>query len=173
MPLLVTQTDRPLRDSNDHIEKEISSQEREFPRYSRIRDSTPWIPDSSTVKGLWYAGFPAHWPDGYAMLMSPYNGETAVHGCHCLGDMVVRMRKVLAIPRTAELVRLLQCLFAGFQSLSAELGFWIPIVCGILDSLSCIPDYKGQQSFPWFRNSDSRMYGERSHLQKETSNKCP
>ena len=30
--------------------------------------------------------------------MSPNKGETTVHGCHCLGDMVVRMRKVLAIP---------------------------------------------------------------------------
>ena len=29
------------------------------------------------------------------MLMSPNEDETAVHGCHCLGDMVVRMRKVL------------------------------------------------------------------------------
>ena len=28
----------------------------------------------------------------------------------------------------------------GYQSLSVELGFWIPIVHGILDSLSCIPD---------------------------------
>ena len=26
--------------------------------------------------------------------------ETAVHGCHCQGDMVVRMRKVLAIQRS-------------------------------------------------------------------------
>ena len=33
------------------------------------------------------------------MLMSPNKDETAVHGCHCLGDMAVRMRKVLAIPR--------------------------------------------------------------------------
>ena len=33
------------------------------------------------------------------MLMSPNKGETAVHGCHCPGDMVVRMRTVLAIPR--------------------------------------------------------------------------
>ena len=31
--------------------------------------------------------------------MSPNKGETAVHGCHCPGDMVVRMRTVLAIPR--------------------------------------------------------------------------
>ena len=34
------------------------------------------------------------------MLMSSNKGETAVHGCHCPGDMVVRMRKVLAIPRS-------------------------------------------------------------------------
>ena len=31
-----------------------------------------------------------------ARLMSPNNGETAVHGCHCPGDMAVRMREVLA-----------------------------------------------------------------------------
>ena len=31
-------------------------------------------------------------------LMSPNKGKTAVHGCHSTGDMVVRMRKVLAIP---------------------------------------------------------------------------
>ena len=36
---------------------------------------------------------------GYAMLMSPNKDETAVHGCHCQGDMAVRMRKVLARPR--------------------------------------------------------------------------
>ena len=35
---------------------------------------------------------------GYDMLMSPNKDETAVHGCHCPGDMAVRMRKVLAIP---------------------------------------------------------------------------
>ena len=28
----------------------------------------------------------------------------------------------------------------GFQYLSVEPGFWIPIVCGIPNSLSCIPD---------------------------------
>ena len=68
------------------------------------------MPDSSTVKGLRYAGFPAHLPNGYAMLTSPNRGETAVHSYHYRGDMVVRMRKVLAIPLTAELVRVLQCL---------------------------------------------------------------
>ena len=54
---------------------------------------------ASAVKGLSYTGyFPVHWPDGYAKLMSPNKGEITVHGCHCPGDMVVRMRKVLAIP---------------------------------------------------------------------------
>ena len=33
-------------------------------------------------------------------LMSPNNGETAVHGCPCRGDMVVNMRNILAIPRS-------------------------------------------------------------------------
>ena len=33
---------------------------------------------------------------------------------------------------------------AGFQSLSVELGFWIPIVSGIPDSLGCILDFKVQ-----------------------------
>ena len=30
----------------------------------------------------------------------------------------------------------------GFQSLSAELGIWIPIVSGIPDSLSCMPEFQ-------------------------------
>ena len=34
----------------------------------------------------------------------------------------------------------------GFQFLSVELEFWIPILCGIPDSLSCIPDSKAQDS---------------------------
>ena len=34
----------------------------------------------------------------------------------------------------------------GFQSLLVELGFWITIVSGIPDSLSCIPDLKAQDS---------------------------
>ena len=33
-------------------------------------------------------------------LMSPKKGETALHGCHYLGDVVVRMSTVLAIPRS-------------------------------------------------------------------------
>ena len=40
---------------------------------------------------------PAHWPDDYAILMSPNKGQTAFHSCHWRGDMVVRRCKVLAI----------------------------------------------------------------------------
>ena len=53
-----------------------------------------------------------------------------------------------------------------FQSLSVERGFWIPIVSGIPDSLSCIPDSKAQESglhkqnFPRFRNWKSVTVGE-------------
>ena len=36
--------------------------------------------------------------------------------------------------------------YSGFQSWSVELGFWIPIVSGIPDSLGCIPDSKAQDS---------------------------
>ena len=32
------------------------------------------------------------------MLMRPNKAEAAVHGCHCPGDMAVRMRKVLVRP---------------------------------------------------------------------------
>ena len=53
-----------------------------------------------------------------------------------------------------------------FQFLSVELGFWIPIVSGIPDSLSCIPDSKAQdfgfhkQNFYGFRNPYSIKWGE-------------
>ena len=52
---------------------------------------------ASTVKGSWYTASSVHWPDGYPMLMSPNEGETTAHCCYCRGDIVVRMRKVLAI----------------------------------------------------------------------------
>ena len=53
---------------------------------------------SSAVKGFWKACWPVHRPDSYATLMSPNKGETAVHGCHCPGDVAVHMREVLARP---------------------------------------------------------------------------
>ena len=34
----------------------------------------------------------------------------------------------------------------GFQSLSVELGFWIPIASGVADSLSCFADSKTRDS---------------------------
>ena len=48
---------------------------------------------------------------GYASLMRPNKAETAVHGCHCLGDMAVRMRKVLARPWVGVRVSLAFMLF--------------------------------------------------------------
>ena len=43
-------------------------------------------------------GFSRSLTDGYAMLMSPSKGGTAVPGCYCPRDMVVRMREVMAMP---------------------------------------------------------------------------
>ena len=60
-----------------------------------IKDPSPFTL-ASAVKSLWYAEiFPVHSPDGYAMLMSPNKGETAVRGCHCQGNTVARMRELL------------------------------------------------------------------------------
>ena len=53
---------------------------------------------ASAGKGFLYTGFPLSLTDGYAMLMSPSKGETAVHGCHRPRDMAVRMREVMARP---------------------------------------------------------------------------
>ena len=53
---------------------------------------------ASAGKGLLQTGFPLSLTDGYAILMSPSKGETAVHGGHCPRDMAVRMREVLARP---------------------------------------------------------------------------
>ena len=51
-----------------------------------------------------------------------------------------------------------------FQCLSVELGFWIPIVSLILESMSCLPDSKAKDSgfrkkFPGFHNLDSSYIG--------------
>ena len=56
-----------------------------------------------------------------------------------------------------------------------ELGFWIPNVGGIPDSLSCIPDCKAQdsgfhkQKFPGFQNPDSLTW---SRVQMVDSVEC-
>ena len=39
--------------------------------------------------------------EGFAMLMRPNKAEAAVRGCHCLGDVVVRMRKMIAPSKNA------------------------------------------------------------------------
>ena len=58
------------------------------------------------------------------MLMRPNKAETAVHGCHCPGDMAVRMRKVLARPwvgvRVCHLLLLFLLIFTMFGA-SADL----------------------------------------------------
>ena len=52
------------------------------------------------------------------------------------------------------------------QGMQASLGFWIPVVNGIPDSLLCIRDSKSQdsgfykQNFPRFRNPDSLTWGD-------------
>jgi len=52
---------------------------------------------------------------------------------------------------------------SGFQYLSVELGFWIPIVSGIPDSFSCILDSKPQdcgfhnQNFPGFQIPQAKI----------------
>ena len=50
------------------------------------------------VKGRLCRAFSPISADGYAMLMRPNKAETAVHGCHCPGDMAECMRKVLVRP---------------------------------------------------------------------------
>ena len=53
------------------------------------------------------------------MLMSPNKDETAVHGCHCQGDMAVRMRKVL---QTAGLV--FECVTCFFRVSKESSRLW-------------------------------------------------
>ena len=53
---------------------------------------------ASVGKGLLHTGFPRSLTDGYALLMSPSKGETAVHGFHCPCDMAVCVREVMARP---------------------------------------------------------------------------
>ena len=68
---------------------------------------------------------------------------------------------------------------SGFQVLSMELGFLIPIVNRIPDSLSCVPDSKAQdsrlhkQNFPGFQNLDSLMWGgDEGRVVRTSRRKC-
>ena len=63
--------------------------------------------------------------NGYAMLMSPNKGKTAVHGCHCQGDMNVRMHKVMAMGNGVDmcasvLILVVFQLFLGCPSYSSH-----------------------------------------------------
>ena len=53
---------------------------------------------ASAGKGPLHTSFTQSLTDGYAMLMSPSKGETAVHGFHCLRDIAVHMHEVRARP---------------------------------------------------------------------------
>ena len=50
-------------------------------------------------KGPLKTALTAQRSNGYAMLMSPKKGETAVHGCHYPVDIAVRMLEVLTRPK--------------------------------------------------------------------------
>ena len=51
----------------------------------------------------------------YLMLMRPNKAETAVHGCHCSGDMGVCIRNVLARPWVGVGVCHLLLLFTSYD----------------------------------------------------------
>ena len=80
-----------------------------LPRACRKRTAL-WFPANSShmccvelaLKGNrlgrkgFFQGFSGSLTDGYAMLMSPSKGKTAVHGSHCPLGMAVRIREVMA-----------------------------------------------------------------------------
>ena len=57
--------------------------------------------------------------------MSPNKDETAVHGCHCPGDMAVRMSKVL---QTAGLVLVCPLLFSFVNTYKKTLGLPVEVM---------------------------------------------
>ena len=69
------------------------------------------------------------------MLMSPNKDETAVHGCHCRGDMAVRMRKVL---QTAGLVFACVICFFVFHKKNNACSAGYLAIAFLLDSI-CRP----------------------------------
>ena len=79
-------------------------------------------------------------PDGYGR----NKDETAVHGCHCQGDMAVRMRKVL---QTAGLVfECVTCFFRvskqcmAFSQIEALLSLknaWLPPIFFLYAKSTC------------------------------------
>ena len=85
---------------------------------------------------------------------------TCSHSLSCISVINLLFCDLLVSPRARESKTVLD---SGFHAVdfSVELGIWIPIVSGIPDSLSCIPDAKAQdsrflkQKFPGFQNSDS------------------
>ena len=68
------------------------------PCLSCLQPIVGWI--ISILYGHLPAGifFPVHKPNDFTTLVGPNKGETAVCGCHCLRDMAVPMREILARP---------------------------------------------------------------------------
>ena len=66
-------------------------------------------------------------PEGYAMLMRPNKAEIAVQGCHCPGDMAVRMRKVLACSSVSLLLWLTETYSLGLLCTSLILDIHVMI----------------------------------------------
>ena len=64
------------------------------------------------------------------MLMRPNKADTAVHGCHCPGDMAVRMYKVLARPWVGVRVSLALLLELLFVNLSGPAPKKRPMISG-------------------------------------------
>ena len=67
------------------------------------------------------------------MLVRPNEAETALHGCHFLGDMAVRMRKVLARPWVG--VRVRHLLFIVFVALGENITFLKVLCQAVLENL--------------------------------------
>ena len=79
---------------------------------------------------------------GYAELMSPNKGETAVHGCHCPGDMAVELCCVRG--GGTPYSRLWSCVVCRMKQLSMAvtaqvIWLWSCVVCGggVLPIVGC------------------------------------
>ena len=82
------------------------------------------------LKGLTSAGkclytrVPRSLTDGCAMLMSPCKGETAVHGCHCLSDMIVRMH-IRLVKLENDPIEFVQTKFIRFKVHFRAIKYWL------------------------------------------------
>ena len=113
--------------------------------------STSLRPGPHNTCGSWLLGTARQFSHGmpYAMQMRPNKAETAVHGCHCPGDMAIRMRKVLARPWVGVRVcHLLLLLLIKMKFVS----FFSP--CAFLPCLLFCPVF----TFPTKKSDESVIY---------------